>query len=337
MNHIPAATSHALRLLVCLHCGAPFETAPAGGHHTCAYCGATHALEPRDERPETFAGSGVLATPRAATEAERFATLRGQMNDPNPYNFPPTALLELSRKATDVSRIAEVERMFRVAESKVLGGGGFEAEAELFWTSAILRTMYLTKREHRHARAVDETALETLTDPVMRTVQRTALANRACDAWDLEDAEVWLAPCPRESDVLAVHTHVRLTEARIALMRGDYARVLERIGRDTETVPIRIDRDAMACLYRAAAYEKLGQLDEAGRALDASMRHVGGKLFALGKITELKDVWPRMPLCEKTYPGFRARAQVRRAGCLALLVLPVLAVVAAVVGAVLSP
>ncbi|MBK7775071.1 MAG: hypothetical protein IPI43_13220 [Sandaracinaceae bacterium] len=50
-----SATSHSLRLLVCLNCGAPFETAPSGGHHTCTYCRATHELKPRDERPETCA------------------------------------------------------------------------------------------------------------------------------------------------------------------------------------------------------------------------------------------------------------------------------------------
>jgi hypothetical protein len=201
-----SATSHSLRLLVCLNCGAPFEMAPTGGHHTCTYCRATHELSPRDERPETFAGSGVLPAKPAATEAERFALLREQMSDMHPYNFPPTHLLGLAKQATNVARLAEVDSLFRAAEAKVLGGGGFDAEIELFWTTGILRTMYMTKTEFRHARAVDESALETLTDPVLRTVQRTALANRACDAGNLADAEAWLAPVPRESEVLVVHT-----------------------------------------------------------------------------------------------------------------------------------
>jgi len=184
---------------------------------------------------------------------------------------------------------------------------------------------------------VDESALETLTDPVLRTVQRTALANRACDAGNLADAEAWLAPVPRESEVLTVHTHVRLTEARIALMRGDYQRVLARLGREVEQVPIRTDRDAMACLYRAAAYEKLGQLTDAARALDASIRDPGGKLYALGKITDLRTAWPDMQLCEQTYPGFRRRAQRSRLGCYALVVLPVALVVAVVASLLFSP
>ncbi|MBK7775070.1 MAG: hypothetical protein IPI43_13215 [Sandaracinaceae bacterium] len=169
------------------------------------------------------------------------------MSDMHPYNFPPTHLLGLAKQATNVARLGEVDSLFRAAEAKVLGGGGFDAEIELFWTAGILRTMYMTKKEFRHARAVDETALETLTDPVLRTVQRTALANRACDAGNLADAEAWLAPVPRESEVLVVHTSVRLTEARIALMRGDYARCSSGLGREAEQVPIRTDRDATAC------------------------------------------------------------------------------------------
>lgn len=332
-----SATSHSLRLLVCLNCGAPFETAPSGGHHSCTYCRATHELRPRDERPETFAGSGTLAQKPAATEAERFALLREQMGSTHPYDFPPTHLLGLARQATNVARLAEVDSLFRAAEAKVLQGGGFDAEVALFWTAGILRTMYMTKKEFRHARAVDETTLETLTDPVLRSVQRTALANRACDAGNLADAEAWLAPVPRESDVLAVHTHVRLTEARIALMRGDHTRVLERLGREAEQVPLRTDRDAMACLYRAAAYEKLGQLEDAARALDAATRHPGGKLYALGKITDLRDVWPEMALCEQTYPAFKRRAQLRKLGCFAIVLVPVFLVAAGIVGALLAP
>ncbi len=332
-----SVTSHSLRLLVCLNCGAPFETAPSGGHHSCTYCRATHEVRPRDERPETFAGTGALEAKPSGTEAERFAVLRGQMNDTHPYNFPPGHLLGLARQATNVARLAEVDGLFRAAEAKVLQGGGFDAEVELFWTASVLRTMYVVKKELRHARAVDESTLEALTDPVLRTVQRTSLANRACDAGNLDDAEAWLAPVPRESEVLTVHTHVRLSEARIALMRGDYPLALARLGREAEQVPIRTDRDAMACLYRAAAYEKLGQLDQAAKALDESLRDPGGKLYALGKMTDLRNAWPEMTLCEQTYPAFKRRAQVRRLGCLALALLPVVAIAAAVAGALLAP
>lgn len=315
----PTATSHTLRLLVCLRCGAPFEVAPTGGHYTCAFCQSTHELRPREESPASFVGTGALPPQAPKTEAERFAALRAQMTALHPYDYPPAPVRRLARSATDLSRLPEAEALFRQAESKVLAGGGFDAEVELFWITGVLRTLYLTKHEYVHARAVDETALETLTDPVMRTVQRTALANRACDAMDLEDAETWLAPCPRESEVLAVHTHVRLTEARIALLRGAYDVALERLGRAADDVPLRIDRDAMACLYRAAVYEKMGQLDAAAKALDESTRHLGGKIYALAKITDLKDAWPRFPLCEQTYPAFRTRFLMKRALHVALL------------------
>lgn len=313
-------TSHDLRLLICLRCGAPFETAPSGGHHTCAYCGSTHALAPRDERPATFARPDEAL----GSEAERFAALRAQMFGMHAYDFPPAPLRSLARDATNVARIPEVERLFREAEARVLAGSGPDDEIALSWITGVLRTMYIVKGEHRLARAVDETALETLTDPVLRTVQRASLANRACDAWDLDAAEAWIAPCPRESDVLTVHTHVRLAEARIALMRGRYDVVLERLGAKAEDVPLRIDRDAMACLYRADAYERMGDLARAAEALDASARNLGGKIYALVKITDLKDAWPGFPLCAQTYPGFRTRFLRRRA--VHVLVLTALAV-----------
>ena len=327
----PSATSHSLRLLVCLHCGAPFESAPEGGHYTCTYCRATHDVLPRDERPETFAGSGVLDTKPAATEAERFAALREQLLSTHVYDFPPQALRSLARNSTDLSRLAEADAAFRDAETRVLAGAGFEAEVDLFWSASILRTMYLRQKDNRRARAVDETALDSLKDPVLRTVQRVSLANRACDVGDLESADAWLAPCPRDSDVLAVHTSVRVTEARIAYLRGDYTQTLERLGAEADAVPIRLDRDAMACLYRAAAYEKLGQRDKAAEALRASRRSVGGKLFALGKVTDWRETFPHEGLCDQTYPAFRRRVLLGRVGCLAILALSVAAAAVSIV------
>ena len=41
--------------------------------------------------------------------------------------------------------------------------------------------------------------------------------------------------------------------------------------------------------------------------------------FALAKITDLKDAFPRFALCEGTYPGFRKRFLIRRAVDCALL------------------
>ncbi|MCA9579212.1 MAG: hypothetical protein KC668_27475 [Myxococcales bacterium] len=330
---IPNATSHSLRLLVCLHCGAPFESAPEGGHYTCTYCRATHDVKPRDERPETFAGSGVLPAKPQATEAERFAALREQMVSTHVYNFPPASLRDLARHSTDVSRLAEAEGLYRTAEKRVIDGGGFEAEAELFWIAGILRTMYLRQKEARRARAVDEMTLETLRDPVLRTVQRASLANRACEAGDLESADAWLAPCPRDSDVLAVHTSVRVTEARIAFRRGDYATTLACLGAEADAVPLRIDRDAMACLYRAAAYERLGKLDEAARALSASRRTLGGKLFAVRKITDWRETFPDEGLCDQTFPAFKRNAVLARVGCIGIVLL---SLGAAVVGVATS-
>lgn len=160
-----------------------------------------------------------MSTPSATShplrllEAERFVALREQLLSTHPYDFPPAGLRNLARNSTDLSRLTEADALFRDAETRVLAGGGFEAEVDLFWSASILRTMYLRQKDYRRARAVDETALDTLTDPVLRTVQRVSLANRACDVGDLESADAWLAPCPRESNVLAVHTSARAAAA----------------------------------------------------------------------------------------------------------------------------
>ena len=70
-----------------------------------------------------------------------------------------------------------------------------------------------------------------------------------------------------------------------------------RLGREADDVPIRTDRDAMACLYRAAAYEKLvfdGQPlthDLATIEAEVGEKVVGVGLLDLATDTARFDLW----------------------------------------------
>jgi hypothetical protein len=320
-------TSHELRFLVCPSCGAPVQALPQGGHVQCRYCQVVLEVRPRIEVVEDRRPPPEPSRPD--TEEQRLALLRDQISSTDPYALPPSGLRALMYRTSDPAALSEIQQRWRAARAAVSRGEA-GAEAELYWASVMLRT------QHAHdlltARAVTETALEAIHDPVFRTLLRISLAARACDAGDVRAAEAWLAPVDPRPTVLGVHTDLALARAKIALLRQDWSGVFAHLGPAADQIPIALADDALACMMRATAYEGLGDLPAARAALWAVGRNLGGKLFGPGKVLWFCGVYPNLRLCTQTYAAFRFRVTLIRA----TLALIALAFAAALVGAVLQ-
>ena len=85
--------SHERRVLVCEHCGAPFEAMTTGGTVQCRYCNTYSAVGVRDERP-VFAS---VAAQAPVPEPERLNRLRAQDGRPM---LPPASLQALMPNGT---------------------------------------------------------------------------------------------------------------------------------------------------------------------------------------------------------------------------------------------
>jgi hypothetical protein len=197
---------------------------------------------------------------------------------------------------------------------------GKSVDADLYWLTGVLRTQFILQGDSVRARAVDETAAELTRDPTFRTLLHISLSRRACDSGDLEAAEAWLAPIDPKPTLLAIHTALALARAAIALARGDGGLVLTYLGRSAGEIPIGTMDDVQACMFRATAYEKLGDLSAAERALWEVGRTLGGKLFGPQKVKlHLRDQRGG-DLCQQTVAPFFRKVALHRALTLAFVV-----------------
>lgn len=320
------ATSYDLRLLLCHHCGAPIQTVPEGGLVACSYCASVHQLAPRKEKAEDFEAEAHTESPASASdddaefaERNRLEKLRAQLSSSAPQDFPPTEILRFVRRSTDPSALPECQKRWQQAVSDLANGKS--VDAELYWLTGVLRTQFMLQGDSVRARAVDETAAELTRDPIFRTRLHTSLAQRACDSGDLEAAEAWLAPIDPKPTSLAVHTDLALARATIALIRGDWGLVLTYLGHSADEIPIAIMDDVQACMFRATAYERLGELGAAERALWEVVRNLSGKLFGPRKVRFHLRTQREGGLSQRTVALFFRNVALHRAQALAWFVL----------------
>lgn len=306
----PLPTRYDLRLLLCPSCGAPIETVPQGGHLQCRYCQAVMELAPRKDRPEDFRTLATVAP--AGSDQERFARLRAQLGATDAYSFPPAGLRTLALRATNPSLRPEIERLWREALASALHQPADDTDARLYWCAVLFRSALIQARDYVRARAVVETTSDAIRDPVFLTLLRISLAARACDTGDVQSAEAWLGAVDPKSWLLGIHTDLALVRSRIALLSRDYVTVFTHLGREPDEIPVATADDVLACMLRATAYEGLGDLASARRALWAVGRSFAGKVFGPKKVGLFRQAYPNLPLCTQSYPLFRSAVRVRR-------------------------
>jgi len=261
--------SHAIRVLTCQSCGAPFDATIAGGQIRCTYCGTTNLVSQRDEQADR--ARAAEARRADMSESERYAQLRNQ--DRGSENLPESLAPYLGLDgALRPDAVPAAQADWQEARRLIAGGSTAFALAERFFYLTVLLAEHL---DDRRLRASLETAAELLTDARHRHVVRCMLARLAAQHGDVQGARAWLETCnPRPLD-LTMDTAYRYAAATLAIAQGQTAQVFDLVGHRQGDVPLS-DREELACdLLRLHALEVSGRADQSVPHLRSLIARVG--------------------------------------------------------------
>lgn len=289
--------SHDLRLVACAQCGAPIEAELDGGVVRCEYCGAQSQLARRDESTDRAEAQQALA--QSTSESERLERLWAQ--DEQPLAMPASLKPLVSGGSLVPNQQKAALDEWLLTRRRVVGGAAFAESERLFHLTLLLSPAL----DDRHARALQESAVEILPDRRHRQVLRCMLARHAVRAGDPEAAEQWLEPCnPRATD-LRMDTAYRVAASYLATARGDHAGVLGLLAHRVGDVPLARGNDEDTVLLRANALERSGEAAVAEQQLLTVMRDDKSKIASVQRALADQQ---RLGLCPQSAP--RAHAQI---------------------------
>jgi hypothetical protein len=281
------------RACVCPWCLAAHRAPGGGGNVTCSKCGATFVVPGRHEwraRP--------LDVPMPRSDAARLAELRAQDGRP--------------RVGSD-------------ALKSVLGGPGVQAgreqEALLIWQSLRARaeqrdvaagedlsvlTILLFHHPFVSARpnlseGLAECAFDAVVLPRHKQEQLGLLVRAAAGRGDLARAQRYLSWMAIDAPDLEADSDHRICAAVIATLDRDPHRVLALLGPQKDAVPIADSTDPLASVFRAHAFELLGDVARAQAAL--------GELPDAGLFERTRQRFPALALCAQSGSAYAARVQ----------------------------
>jgi tetratricopeptide (TPR) repeat protein len=286
------------RVLLCEHCGAPFEALPAGGSVQCRYCNAYSAIGQRDERP-VFAG---LPAQQPLPEPERLIRLRAQDGRPM---LPPGSLLSLMPNGQlEAWKVAEAITVWQNTRRELRTSNDFEAAERLLFLTIVLSQHFFEQGDRERQRALFESALEVFSLPRHRQMMLCYLSRCACRAGDLDAAQRWLTQCDARSDDLAMDSSYRFSWAFIDTARGNFQGVIAALGAQFDQIPIQDALDGSACALRANALERLGNLPGATGELRTGFAR---NPMLRGAIEKFIEVHRAFALCPQSLEQARAR------------------------------
>lgn len=274
MNADPASTT--LRILECTGCSQPVWAEPAGGRVTfhCGYCG----LDDVRELSPLAAPAQIEGTYRGARGSRRSRRVDVDLTRP-PAGVPKAPTIDKLRA------LIEAERK-RIAEVDAESDERTTCEHRIVYCSAVASNQYRGKHDHVRARAVLESALEAVREPVYRAIVLGRLARLAAFEGAPDLTERWLAALP-EARVAELDTDVRVARAAMARTKGDPKEVLDVLGPEQGFVGASRN---VAMALRADAYERLGDMREARRVYRRGSR---GHAFAFGAAINTFELAPR--------------------------------------------
>lgn len=280
-----------IRTLECKRCGAPVATDQRGGEITCRYCGTVNVLPTR----QVAAGAGVVRS--LADEVARLSRLQAQLVNPISAHAYDLDQLPMGWRAGEVKTPAGMERAsneWRTARANPSPIA--EEQRKLCWLSLALADGYRRAKEPLKARAVLETALETLADDGHRQLVRCRLAVGAIEEGDLDSAAGWLAECDPYPEVLELDSAYREAQARLHTARGDGPALLNVVGPRVTDIPIAPEHQRSVALLRVHGLELAGHAAEA----DAELMRAGGDHGVVPLVEALRAGNLAPQVCERS-------------------------------------
>ncbi len=272
----PDLSSTQLRVLECTACSQPVWAEPVGARVTlhCGYCG----LDDARELSPLVAPAPAEDAYRGARGSRRSRQIEVDLTRP-PDGVPKRPTIDRLREllATERKRLGELDAG---SDERIA------SEHRVVYGSAVASNMYRTKHDHLRARAVLESALETVREPAYRALVLGRLARLAAFEGAPELAQRWLSAMP-ELRVAELDTDVRVARAAMARSKGDPKAVLDALGPEQAFVGA---SRTVAMALRVDAHERLGDLREARRVYRRGAR---GNQLAFGAAINTFELAPR--------------------------------------------
>ena len=278
------------RLYLCPGCSSPERAPLQGGNVTCSRCRTPHALPDRRALPVNPRALEVLPHDPA-----RLQYLRSQ--DGRPRRVPPTLQSVLGGMNVQPGREQEAIAIWQSLRARAQQGD-VAASEDLTMLTLLLGQLPATQQHPALEEALGESAVDAAVLPRHRQEQLGRLARRAIGRGDRARAGQYLAWMVAGAPDLEMDSEARVSAAIVATFDRDGGRALALLGPRKDTIPIDDSMDALASVFRANAYEMLGEPGTAAHTL----RELPDPQL-LGRVM---GQFPALALCAQSGPAYAA-------------------------------
>jgi hypothetical protein len=295
----------------------PIPCPSEGGAVRCPACDAVSSVGPQPQETTPFPSATLSESKRLAQLWAEFDA--GRDSDFDLLRPPPGLGLFARMNVAPQDAIPWLREEWTATCSRIAVASTPALERRAFWIACALGGSYSRGSVHERRRALQETALELLSEQApqkkdstdaaacgtrrrYRDILRAGLSRAALFAGDVEAAEAWLVEVDPRPDVLGPDSEYRFSAATIACERGHYDDVLALVGRTMLELPIAPHCFEGIAIVRMRALEKSGDLPGADRVL-ASLRARLGTQFYMDRIRSHPLHWGNRTLQRHMSPG----------------------------------
>lgn len=280
------------RLYVCPGCSMPQAGPPQGGQVSCPQCRAPFALPPRPALPQS---PGPLPMPQ--DDPGRIQQLRIQ--DGRPRVASPALAAILGGQGIQPGREQEAMMVWQSLRARS-AQGDVAASEDMATLTLLLIQQPMTQQQPQLQTALRESTYDAAVLPRHKLEQLGGLARGAIAAGDRASAQKWLSWMMPNAPELDADSEYRVSSAVAATMDRDYNRVLALLGPAKDAIPIVDSMDPMASVFRANAYEMMGNVAMATQIL--------GELPDPQMLTLVRGRFAQLNVCPQSGTQFTAVA-----------------------------
>ena len=249
----------AARLYVCPGCSGAEPGPPQGGPVACSRCRTQYTLP---DRSAMLANPGQIAQPD--NNPERLAVLRQQ--DGRPRMNSPTLQAVLGGDSVQPGREQEALAIWQSLRARAQAQD-VTASEDMATLVLILTNCPAIAAQPAMVTALSESTYDAAVLPRHKQEQLGRLARRAVADGDRAGALKYLSWLMPNAPDIDADSEFRVSNAVLATLDRDPQRVLLLVGPQKDAVPIVDSMDPLASVFRANAYETMGNLPAATQIL----------------------------------------------------------------------
>lgn len=278
------------RFFICPACGSPDRMASTGGPATCAHCSAVCTLP---DRTRLLSAPSAGPTPLPPNDTERLQLLRTQ--DGRARQPSPNLQAVLGGMTILPGREQEAFAIWQSLRARA-ANGDVAASEDMATLTLLLTRVPSIMAQPLLVQAVCESTLDAAVLPRHRQEQLGRLCRMAVARGDRAEAGMMLAAMISGGPEIDIDSDYRISAAVVATADRDGGRVLALLGGRKDDIPIVDSLDPMASVFRANAYELLGDPGAAARTL--------GELPDPQMLDLVRANFPGLELCIRSADGY---------------------------------